>query len=214
MPSPAGSTGCRREPIPGTSMLAWRETQRNVSLIVGLATAGFAFTLYVFYPGILTCDSLYIYKDIAKRAFGDWQSPVLMGLWMLVDPIAPGPGSIFLLTATLYLSAFAIIALGVARHSPQLALLVPVFGMMPPAFVLVGVIWRDILFGVSWLFAAGLVFLFYDRDWKARVPVQIWHFALLAFGVLLRPNALAAAPVLLAYLAWPSQFSWKRVAVF
>jgi len=195
-------------------MLVWHETQRNVLLIVGLAAAGFAFTLYVFYPGIMTFDSLYIYKDMAKRAFGDWQSPVLMGLWMLVDPIAPGPGSIFLLTAALYWSAFAIMALGVARHSPRLALLVPVLGMMPPAFVLVGVIWRDILFGISWLLAAGLVFLFYDRDWKARVPVQICAFALLAFGVLLRPNALAAAPVLLAYLVWPSQFSWKRAVVF
>src|SRR3974377_1271656 len=161
MSSPAGSTGYRRKLIPGISMLVWHETQRNVLLIVGLAAAGFAFTLYVFYPGIMTFDSLYIYKDMAKRAFGDWQSPVLMGLWMLVDPIARAPGRVFLLTATLYWSAFAIIALGVARHSPQLALLVPVFGMMPPAFVLVGVIWRDILFGVSGLLAAGLVFLFY-----------------------------------------------------
>ena len=82
-------------------MLAWRETHRNVFLVIGLAAAGFAFTLYVFYPGILTFDSLYIYKDMANRTFGDWQSPVLMGLWMLVDPIAPGPGSIFLLTAAL-----------------------------------------------------------------------------------------------------------------
>jgi len=37
---------------------------------------------------------------------------------------------------------------------------------------------------------------------------------LLVFGVLLRPNALAAAPLLAAYIIWPSQFSWKRVATF
>src|SRR5262249_55721870 len=72
-----------------------------------------------------------------------------------------GPGSIFLLTAALYWLAFTIVAMGVARHSPQLALLVPVLGLSPPAFVLVGVIWRDILFGILWLLAAGFVFFFF-----------------------------------------------------
>ena len=46
-----------------------------------------------------------------------------------------------------------------------------------------------------------------------RVTVQAVAFVLFAFGVLLRPNALAAAPLLAAYLVWPSQFSWKRSAL-
>ena len=32
-------------------------------------------------------------------------------------------------------------------------------------------------------------------------------------GVLLRPNALIAAPILAAYIAWPTQMSWKRTAI-
>ena len=40
-----------------------------------------------------------------------------------------------------------------------------------------------------------------------------WRFALCAFGVLLRPNALIAAPILAAYIAWPTQMSWKRTAI-
>ena len=35
---------------------------------------------------------------------------------------------------------------------------------------------------------------------------------LVALGVLLRPNAIVAAPLLAAYVAWPSAFHWKRVA--
>jgi hypothetical protein len=42
---------------------------------------------------------------------------------------------------------------------------------------------------------------------------QAVAFALLAFGVLLRPNALIAAPVLAVYIAWPREFSWKRAAI-
>jgi hypothetical protein len=36
---------------------------------------------------------------------------------------------------------------------------------------------------------------------------------LCGFGVLLRPNALIAAPILGAYIAWPTQMSWKRTAI-
>ena len=191
-------------------MRASRETNRTALLILGMAAAGFAFTLYIFYPGILTFDSLYIYKDMAKATYGDWQSPAMMALWSLIDPIAPGSGSMLMLTVALYWLAFAILALGIARHSPRLALLVPPLAMLPPAFVLLGVIWRDILFGVSWLLAAALVFALFDRRGVLRVTVQAVALVLFAFGVLLRPNALAAAPLLAAYLIWPSQFSWKR----
>jgi hypothetical protein len=90
---------------------------------------------------------------------------------------------------------------------------VPVLALAPPAFVLVGVIWRDILFAVVWMLAAAAVFAAAERDWKMRVPVQIIGLGLFAFGVLLRPNALAAAPILAAYLIWPKRFSWKSAAL-
>ena len=57
-------------------MLASRETGRTALLMVGLAAGGFAFTLYVFYPGIMTFDSLYLYKDMAKPAFAGHAGPV------------------------------------------------------------------------------------------------------------------------------------------
>jgi hypothetical protein len=43
--------------------------------------------------------------------------------------------------------------------------------------------------------------------------VQVVATVLCAFGVLLRPNALIAAPILGAYIAWPTAFYWKRAAV-
>ena len=42
-----------------------------------MTAAGFVLTLYVFYPGIMTSDARYVYQDIAKGFFGDWQSPVM-----------------------------------------------------------------------------------------------------------------------------------------
>jgi hypothetical protein len=193
-------------------MRVWPET-KWVALIAAMTAGGFALTLYVFYPGVMTFDARYIYLDMAKGFFGDWQSPVMLVLWSLVDPIAPGPGSILLLTVTLYWLAFGVVALTMARRSPWLALLLPLLALSPPAFVFVGIIWRDVLFAIAWLLAAAFVFAVADHGWKLRVPAQAIGLGLLAFGVLLRPNALAAAPILAAYLLWPAHFPWKRAAI-
>ena len=188
------------------------ETKRTAWLIA-MCAAGFALTLWVFWPGVMTFDAHYIYMDMTKGFYGDWQSPVMIVLWRLIDPIAPGLGSILLLTAALYWLAFAVVALTVARRSFWLGLLLPLLALSPPAFVFVGIIWRDVLFSVFWLLAAALVFAATDRGQKQRIAAQAVALALLALGVLLRPNALAAAPILAAYIIWPSGFRWKRAVI-
>ena len=187
--------------------------KRTALLVVATCVAGFALTLWVFWPGIQTFDAFYVYKDMGTRSYGDWQSPVMIVLWALIDPIAPGTGSILLLTVTLYWLTFAIVALTVVRRSAWLALLLPLLALSPPAFVFVGIIWRDVLFAITWLLAAALVFAAADRGSRLRVSAQTAALVLLAFGVLLRPNSLAAAPILLVYLLWPLGFSWKRAII-
>jgi hypothetical protein len=188
------------------------ETRARVAITL-IALGGFAFTPWLFSPGILTFDAYYVYQDMQKHIYGDWQSPAMLALWRLIDPIAPGTGSILLLTAALYWSAFALIALVIARPSPWLGVVLPLLGFTPPAFMLLGVIWRDILFGVCWMLAAGLAFAVARRNWYWRLPIQLIALALFGFGVLLRPNALAAAPILAVYLLWPANFNWRRAAL-
>ncbi len=193
-------------------MPGWREPRRAALLIAAMCGAGFALTLWVFWPGILTFDARYIYMDMIKGFYGDWQSPAMIVLWRLIDPIAPGTGSLLLLTVALYWLTFGVVALTVARRSPLLALVLPLLALSPPAFVFVGIIWRDVLFAIMWLLAAALVFATAERN-RLRIAMQIIALALLAFGMLLRPNALVAAPILAAYIFWPSRFAWKRTVI-
>ena len=193
-------------------MPGWREPRRVALLIAAMCIAGFALTLWVFWPGVMTFDARYIYMDMVKGFYGDWQSPVMIVLWRLIDPIAPGTGSLLLLTVALYWLAFGVVALTVARRSPRLALALPLLALTPPAFVFVGIIWRDVLLAIMWLLAAALVFATAERG-RLRIAMQIVALALLAFGVLLRPNALAAAPLLAAYILWPTRFAWKRTII-
>ena len=118
-----------------------------------------------------------------------------------------------LVQVALYWLAFALLGLAIVRRSPRLAMAVPLLGLMPPAFVFVGIIWRDVLFSAAWLLAAVLVLAAGDCGKYARLAMQAAALVLLAFGVLLRPNALLAAPVLAAFIVWPASFHWKRAAL-
>ena len=195
---------------PDCTQPAWRRLRPAVAVLIA---AGYGLTLLIFYPGIMTYDAKFVYQDIGKGALGDWQSPVMTVLWGMIDPVAPGAASMFLLIATSYWLGFGILAFALARRASRLALLLPLLALLPPAFVFAGIIWRDVLFATSWLLAAAIAFAAADRGATRRVPAQALALSLCAFGVLLRPNALIAAPILAAYVAWPAQMSFKRTAI-
>jgi hypothetical protein len=134
-------------------------------------------------------------------------------LWRFIDPVAPGSMSMFLLMALLYWGAFGLIALTLARRVRGLGLAVVLLAASPPAFILVGMIWRDVLFADVWLCAAALTYAVAQRAPAVRWPVQILALVLVCFGVLLRPNSIVAAPLLAAYVLWPAAFHWKRAAL-
>jgi hypothetical protein len=119
----------------------------------------------------------------------------------------------FLLIVTAYWLAFGTLAFALARRTVLLAVLLPLLALTPPAFVFAGIIWRDVLFSVTWLLAGSIAFIAVGRGTIARLSLQTLALALCGFGVLLRPNALIAAPLLAAYAIWPNQFGWKRTAI-
>jgi hypothetical protein len=181
--------------------------------VAALILAGYGLTLLVFYPGVMTYDAKYVFEDIGKSVLGDWQSPAMTVLWRVINPLAPGAGSMFLLIVTAYWLSFATLAFALARRSVFLAVLLPLLALTPPAFVFAGILWRDVLFSVTWLLAGSLAFVAVERAAAARLSLQALALALCSFGVLLRPNALIAAPLLAAYTIWPGQFGWKRTAI-
>src|SRR5690349_6206581 len=129
----------------------------RVMLLLMIA-GGFALSVLMFYPGYVTADAGYVYAEARAWQFGDWQSPVMAVLWRLIDPLAPGALSMFLLTAALYWLAFAARGVIALHRSIWLALMTPLIALSPPALFFIGMIWRDILLGVLWLAAAVLVF--------------------------------------------------------
>ncbi len=186
---------------------------RNRLVVLALAAAGYALTLYVFFPGVMTYDAKYIYIATKAAQPGDWQSPLMVAIWKWIDPLAPGAASMFLLIVTIYWIAFTLLALSIARRSLPLAALLLVLAALPPSFTLLGIIWRDILFAASWLLAVVLAWAVRERTAAMRVPAQIVALGFAALGILLRPNALFAIPILAIYILWPMAFRLKRAAL-
>jgi hypothetical protein len=201
------------EGVAGMTRLGRNRGVRNGWQAVGSAAAGFAFTLLVFYPGIMTHDAGYVYDAIGSPSPGDWQSPVMTLLWALVDPLAPGPASLFLLTAALYWTGFGTLAFALSRSGPVLALLLPAAALLPPAFVFVGILWRDVLFATVWLAASAVGFVAGGARPGLRTAMTIVALALVVLGVLLRPNGVIAAPVLVAAILWPQRLSLSRLVL-
>jgi hypothetical protein len=181
--------------------------------VAALVAIGFGLTLLIFYPGIMTFDAKFVYEDIAKGTYGDWQSPVMVWLWRLIDPVAPGAASMFLLTATTYWLGFGILSLALASRGKASALLLPLLAMTPPALALAGIIWRDVLLATCWLLAAAVTFAVSEQRSPVRLTGQALALALVVLGVLLRPNALLAAPVLAAYIIWVSRVTLLRTVI-
>jgi hypothetical protein len=182
-------------------------------VVLAALAAAYAVSVLVFHPGYATVDARYVYAEALARQFGDWQSPAMGMLWRLIDPIATGSLSMFLLTITCYWLGFGLPAMIAARRSLWLALATLLLAFTPPAFLFIGMVWRDVLFGVTWLAAAVIVVAAADRKSRALPAVQALALALIAFGVLLRPNAIFAAPLLAAYAIWPIRFDWRRIAI-
>jgi len=188
-------------------------TARGVSItIVALLVAGFALSLAAFYPGYMSIDAEWVYKATLD-GLGDWQSPVMTVLWRAIDPIAPGSLSMLLLMLAFYWGGFGLVAFTVARTAGWLGIATMLLAFTPPAFFFAGLIWRDVLFADVWLFAAALTCATASRPAVVRWPAQTIAMLLVGLGVLLRPNAIIAAPLLAAYVVWPFAFHWKRVAV-
>src|SRR5262245_51380616 len=184
-----------------------------IALILALAAAGFALAVFLFFPGYLTNDATFVYQYMREWRFGDWQSPLMSMLWWVIDPISPGPGSMFLLVAFCYWLGFALTGVALARRSALLGIVVPLIALVPPAFMRLAMIWRDMLFAVSWLLAAAIVLVMADRGHGARAGAALVGLGLISFGVLLRPTSFVAAPLLIGYALWPLRFDFKRMTI-
>lgn len=178
------------------------------------------FIIAVFYPGIMSNDSLASLEQARTFEFTDWHPPIMAMVWAPLDRIVSGPAGMLVLQALLYAYAAAKLC---ASAFPNLSrrlpawLIVLVFSLFPPAMTLTGMIWKDVWTSGFLLLALAHLFLLRDSSTRAR---RVRHSAAVVLCCLVatafRHNAMAATAGLLAgvvYLNHPISGKWLRLFV-
>ena len=174
----------------------------------------------VFYPGIMSNDSLASLKQARTFEFTDWHPPIMAMAWAPLDRIVSGPAGMLVLQALLYAYAAAKLCASafprLSRHLPAW-LVVLAFSLFPPVMTLTGMIWKDVWTSGFLLLALAHLFLLRDsavRAQRIRHSVSIVLCCLIATAF--RHNAMAATAGLLAgmaYLNLPLAGTWLRLFV-
>jgi putative flippase GtrA len=179
--------------------LKFNERQR-----ISLWIIAFVFLIlnFVFkYPGEFNNDSSAQYAQALLGQYSDWHPPVMAWVWSRLLQISDGPVTILTIQLGLHWLGFAIIADTIlCLGRPRSAWLTMLCGAFPVFLFYNGQILKDVGMASTMLVAFGLGFRY--RVFSRTVPLYLLLLSaiLLAYGTLVRTNAIFAFGPLFIYL--------------
>ena len=199
--------------IPADSLLAtfpaigsWFEvgSRRALVVLVGLLLL---VNIALCFPGTMMNDSYMQYAEAMSGRFTDWHPPVMAWLWSKLRLATEGPTLMFVLHLAVYWTAIGLLADG-ARHlgHRRIALAVALAGAFPPFVFMNANVIKDVGMAVTLL--GGVALLFWHRVQGRGVHplVAIAAALLIAYGTLVRTNAVFALGPLLLYAIAPARW--------
>ena len=199
----------RARPAAATrSALHWAASGRGLlALVAGL----FVLNLVLHFPGTWDNDSRYQYAEAIAGRYTDWHPPVMAWLWSVLRLVADGPAPFLVLHLAGYWCGFGLLADGMRRAGhPRTAALMVLAGAFPPFLHINAYVIKDVGMAASWLAAVGLIFWFRVQGRKVPGLLGVVIAALIAYGTMVRGNALFGLGPLLLYAVAPA--SWLRSA--
>jgi hypothetical protein len=176
------------------------------------ALAGLLGTLAIFYPGVLPRDGVGMYNAVVNGFRVDTRPPLFVDVWRLTDVLVCGSGGIFALHVALYWSGVLALSTALASGSLARLLLVLSLGFLPPVFGRLPSVSVDNALLAAWSLGAAVLL---HRDLRAHTGVRrrllsLAACSLLAYGALMRHNAITGVVPLLWLLVTPLEASHGR----
>jgi len=184
-------------------------------LHTAIALLGFAVSVYVYYPGLFTPDSIEQFGQAQSGEFSDWHPPAMAAVWRLLDVIHVGPEPLFLFHLALFWGGAWAFAAGLLRRGWRWGALIPLIGLLPFVFNYIGMLWKDVALASAWLFAAGWAFRRFACEEKLKPLDHALIWLTFLYGVLVRANSIFAAAPLVMYWLSGDLFSrriWPQAA--
>jgi hypothetical protein len=175
-----------------------------LGLIPALVALLAALQLLIFWPGVVTPDSLSQYAQALSGHYEDWHPPVMAFLWRQLTRLAPGQAPFLVMLVLLYWGGTLLLAENLRRRGrPRAALVVVVIAATPIAFGEMGAVIKDSLLAACCLAAVGLAAQ--GSRWARAIAA-----VLLVIAAATRFNAPFAAAPLLVWLM-PARWTVGRL---
>jgi hypothetical protein len=180
------------------SAAAGSPARRELLLMLAIGVLGFTSVVLVSWPGFMSPDSVVQLQQARSLAFTDDHPPLMALLWAVPDAVVKGPIGMLILLNLIYWGALVACFRRFPLPSPLRVVCLIVTGFLPPLYVNLGVIWKDILMqgALLALLASCLAFEQTRRKWALGAAV-FWS----AIAIGSRHNASAAVWPLLALTA-------------
>lgn len=159
----------------------------------------------LFWPGIAMYDTVSQYGQVLSNEVDDWHPPIMVRLWQLLHPIAPGAAPMFVLQVALYAAGFALIVSALVRNSRwRAAIAVAVLAGSPLLLGWQMVVLKDGQMVGATVAAFGIVAHYRGADRRVPTSAAVLAGLLIVYATLVRANALFAT-VPLAVLLLPTR---------
>jgi hypothetical protein len=171
-----------------------------------------------FFPGLLIFDAYVQLNDVLSHNIHDWHSPIMSWIWGQFNRIYPGPAPFLAVDQIFgFLALFLILRAAFSSWRAQfIALLCVVF--LPPNFLALGTVSKDAVFCAAMILAMALALHSHSESLRWRIFCLIAALLLLLFAISVRPEGIAAAFPVFAWMVWgtmrhPNLRSFFSVAV-
>lgn len=173
----------------------------------------FSFYLIACFPGLMTTDSLYQWREFVTHKYYDWHPIIYTVFCYLCTRIWYSPASVAIMQILILSSVFiyginTLIKMGVNKI--VLAVTLALFAVYPANGFLVITLWKDVIYSVMLLLMTIIIMnIAYTKGEMIKKRSNIVLFAICSLGVLLfRYNGILAFMTVIAGLV----FAYKKYA--
>lgn len=178
-------------------------------VIVLLTLVLFFFSAFFWYPGSVSPDSMDSWDQATTGVYRDHHPTIMAFTWRILESFSRGPQNMLFFHLLIFWGGLAILSLQLRKTFGRWACLIPLLGVFPPIFGMLGVIWKDIGFGSSLLMSTALVFSLRQKFHWYKVACLLFF---LTYAINVRHNGIVACvphTYLLAKSLW-QHLRWRE----
>lgn len=163
-----------------------------------LAFAGLCVSLWIFFPGWLSADSVSQLTQAYSWSFNDWH-PVIMAMWWGITASVLGPSSLLLQQLAFYWAGWGIISKTLSAHINSRLKYFVFLGFIPTFLLPFGHIWKDNQFASIMFFATSWLIEKHFSKTKFTRTNFVFLLALMIYAVGVKPNGAIAVFLILIW---------------